>query len=403
MREFYDAGCMLIRAYKDNEVTLPSDDDFVEEVTYPESQMVGVFKKSAYQKRLQRDSAEGLPSSEGGEQTYHFASEPPADDTNTDITYSNSPTEPTYHFDTETLTPSADSVNVELASDDIIACEGELTRISTREIVGVCKHEDNLRRAYNTQYDKVLSSVNSKNLLYVVETLDGATVPYNVMRNNVADFEGWVKGSSNFTFGAHFLEPHADGSWHNNHLLYFRDGIPDGIDEEIIEWWAQRNGKKCDEQVEVVFVEDDEHLLNILRYLKPTRGEKRERIKFYPLGKQPFGVFGEIQKPTRSLVKYGEIKEELGKEFTEHRRRLEKVDPATEEIIAFVSSYIFKAKLPEKVVEKTYHFADVDPDTYIEPEPPPIIRYTPAWCSYRTCWECDKKDNCEDYLVMCEI
>lgn len=368
MQGFYDDNGFHIKSFRGNEVSLPRDEDVVEAVRYLESGIVGIYRKSEFKKSLQRGSADVSPSAKSSEPTYHFAAE----------------------------TPATSAASVDIANDDIIAVEGKLTDMRTGEIVGICKHEDNLRRAFNTQYDKVLSSLSSHNTLFVTATLD-SIVTYKTMQHAVSGFERWVKGLCNFRFGAHFLEPHADGNWHVHLLLYFRDCIPESTEDAIVRWWNARNGKPCDEQVDVVEVVDDEHLLNILEYLKPTRGEKRERIKYYPVGKQPMGCFGDVQKPERKLEVFEDVKSELGKEFDEYRRRLEKYHPNTNELISFVARYLFKAK-PAK--DNT-----VSPLTYnnIISEPPDkqgTVTFSVEWCGSRRCLECLKKDRCDDFLVM---
>lgn len=379
MKEFYDDYGYILRFSKGEEVKLPREDVDTEKVRYPESGIVCVIHKSKYKKGLKHNSADGEQSVKSKEPTNHITTETSATST-AGIDHDSTDGLQSYHITTDE-TPAAPVYNayIHLADDNIIAFEGKLTDIRTGEIVGVCKHEDNLRRAYNTFADKTLSSLSSHNTLFVTSTLDGI-VSYDRMKQDVAAFARWVKGLPNFKFGAYSLEPHEDGCWHVHLLVYFKQGIPEGCEDDITEWWNTRNGKACDEQVKVERVESDEHLLNILNYLKPTRREKRERIKFYPLGKQTFSVFGDVQKPDRSLAAFGEVKKEVGKEFEEHRRRLEKCDPQTGDVISFVARYLFKAK----------------PDTPTSPPPPTEISKRDYFtCNDGDCDKCSRRSGCD--------
>ena len=222
----------------------------------------------------------------------------------------------------------------------------DLIDTRTGNIVGRCKHEDNIRRAYNTQFDKVLSSLHWKNTLFITATLDGV-VTFERMRLAVTCFIKWIKKLCGFKFGAYFIEPHADGNWHVHFLIYFKPLVPEGCEDAIIAWWDARNGRPCDEQVEIEAIEDSEHLLNILRYLKPTRSEKQSRIKYYLLSTQPFGCFGEVLKPDRSLEIFEDVQPSLDGEFISARSRFEIYIPETDELLSYSAEFFFEANLAE--------------------------------------------------------
>lgn len=368
MKEFYDTSGFRFQYYSGEEVQLPDAADKVEVVRYAESELIRICKKSTYKESLLRRNSEVSVTCESTELT-----------------------SPTYQFATETVSTPQKNGDYDITDDAIVAIEGELIDARTGEHLDACKHENNLRRAWNTQTDKVLASLHWQNTLYVTATLDGE-VSFERMRKAISAFRKWTKKFCNFKFCGYFLEPHSDGNWHVHFLIYFTPLVPDGFENDVVEWWDKQNGKPCDNQVKVTRVEDNNHLINILIYHKPTCGKKKHRIKYYPLRKQPMGCFGDVRKPECSLEIFETVQQNLGGDFTQARSRFEKYHPDTGVMISYSATYIFESN----PVEQTHHLSPQASKTDM------FACYING-CSEVSCFGCSHHGCCRDCLgAICD-
>lgn len=196
----------------------------------------------------------------------------------------------------------------------------------TGEVLELSRDYDGLRRSWKLQCEYAKSSACWRLTRFCTCTVD--TKPtYSELNTIVAAFCKWL--TRNYTDLLDncfiFLEPCDDGSWHVHFLIAMIDK-PLTFDDEvkIKEWWARKNTKPCDDQVQFAEpFESVDDLLRVLDYLNPTSKKKRHRIKNYPQSCQPMRHIGNVIEPNKALTKFEIAKTILREEKTERRNAIE--------------------------------------------------------------------------------
>lgn len=216
----------------------------------------------------------------------------------------------------------------------------------TGEVLELSRDYDGLRRSWKLQCEYAKSSACWRLTRFCTCTVD--TKPtYSELNTIVAAFCKWL--TRNYTDLLDncfiFLEPCDDGSWHVHFLIAMIDK-PLTFDDEvkIKEWWARKNTKPCDDQVQFAEpFESVDDLLRVLDYLNPTSKKKRHRIKNYPQSCQPMRHIGNVVEPNKALTKFEIAKTILREEKTERRNAIEIEQTNTGVLLYSCKEYLFVA------------------------------------------------------------
>ena len=269
MKIFTDrANNLTIRTYGDGEVDLPTLDDVVELTYYDQNGLIEIRRKSDHSAKLI-----------------------PCDDADTLIRVLTA-AEPSRETANGRVGKSAAVKNKPCKADGNSGKAPESIDYSafdvdpdTGEVIEPRRSYEGLRRSWKRQCEYAKSSACWRLTRFCTCTVD--TKPtYSQLNTIVAAFCKWlVRNYTDLLDNCFiFLEPCGDGSWHVHFLIAMLDR-PLTFDDEvkIKEWWARKNTKPCDDQVQFAEpFESVDDLLRVLDYLKPTSMKKRHRIKHYP-------------------------------------------------------------------------------------------------------------------------
>ncbi len=346
-----------IRQFKGSEVQLPIDDDEIVEIEYClANDFIYMRSKSYYGKIEHCNNVDALVkrltlppmvkmakrSRDGKE---HNTSENISENRSTQHTTA-------IHNSDDEKMPCA--LYVDADTGEVIDLDEVLDLTRSRSIAGI-------RRTYRAIRKRVESTATPSLSLFVTVTLDSYP-SYDEMSNIVAKYALLLqrKYDTSFKAGFIFLEPCEDGSWHAHLILCFTQNIPADFEKDCKKWWAKRNSKPCDEQVDIQIIPTFDDLERVLDYLDPTSDKKdntteekttkRERIHYYPLCSQPMRSFGNVTESVKVLVPKKVADEIITEEYdnSKRRRRTEIIETNTGEMLWWSEEFVFLCHLPKQ-------------------------------------------------------
>lgn len=359
-----------VRQYIGNEVQFNIDDNEMVEVEYcPANDFAYIRHKSYYGKMKHCNSTDALikhltlPSTVKTKRSSSSNDHSTSDVCGEDI---DAPHTATTHSGNEDNTPQTSSafyfdntgkvIEFDLETGEVLSLEGfegDNGEERSRSIAG-------LRRTYHAIRKKVESTATPSLSLFVTVTLD-CKPTYEEMSKVVADYALQLQRKYKTTFkaGFIFLEPCEDGSWHAHLILCFKRSVPETFKVDCKKWWAKRNSKPCDEQVDIQNIPTFADLERVLDYLDPTSDKKdnsqekttkRERIQYYPLFSQPMRSFGNVTKSVKVIAPKKVVDEIIKKEYDsgKHRKRTEIIESNTGEMLWWCEEFTFLCSLPKQ-------------------------------------------------------
>lgn len=392
MKIFTDrANNLTIRTYGDGEVDLPTLDDVVELTYYDQNGLIEIRRKSDHSAKLI-----------------------PCDDADTLIRVLTA-AEPSRETANGRVGKSAAVKNKPCKADGNSGKAPESIDYSafdvdpdTGEVIEPRRSYEGLRRSWKRQCEYAKSSACWRLTRFCTCTVD--TKPtYSQLNTIVAAFCKWlVRNYTDLLDNCFiFLEPCGDGSWHVHFLIAMLDR-PLTFDDEvkIKEWWARKNTKPCDDQVQFAEpFESVDDLLRVLDYLKPTSMKKRHRIKHYPQSCQPMRHIGNVVEPNKALAKFEVAKEILGEEKQERRRAVEVKQTDTGVMLYSCQEYLFVSRIATADSGKVDCFRCKDGELKERYEFGSLIKYRECICAENPA--CPNYGRCElcaaQYTSFCEI
>ncbi len=151
--------------------------------------------------------------------------------------------------------------------------------LETGELLN-CRTSKSLHLTWITVAKQILASYKWDKCLFITCTM-ASRPDYNEMNHLATGFVNRLKKQFKEEFqGIHkFLEPCDDGSWHVHYIACFHQ-FPETFEKWAKRWWALKQGYKSDIQTFVRKFNNEEDLINTIKYLDPTSTKKAHRVPF---------------------------------------------------------------------------------------------------------------------------